>query len=141
MKTRLAIGLLGTGMLVFGAISLLDTGWKSLSDTIIWLGGGVVLHDAVLAPLTIIITVVLRRLVPAPARSRVTVAMIVLVTVTATAVPVLGGFGRRPDNPSVLPRDYAAGWLEFAALVLLVVVAEGVWHGIRSRRRRRPHGA
>jgi len=34
------------------------------------------------------------------------------------AVPVLGGFGARPDNPTLHDRPYAAGWLVVAALVL-----------------------
>ncbi|HVS54497.1 MAG TPA: hypothetical protein VHD62_19230, partial [Opitutaceae bacterium] len=43
---------------------------------------------------------------------------LVLATVTLTAVPVLGGWGRRPDNPTLLDRHYVVGWLAFAGLVL-----------------------
>jgi hypothetical protein len=35
------------------------------------------------------------------------------------AVPVLGRFGARPDNPTLLDRPYVLGWLVLAALTLL----------------------
>jgi cytochrome oxidase assembly protein ShyY1 len=46
---------------------------------------------------------------------------------------VLGGFGARPDNLTVLPRNYVLGWFVFAALVLVVT---GV-AALRAPRRKR----
>ena len=48
--------------------------------------------------------------------------LVVLGTVTVTAIPVLGDFGARPDNLTLLPRNYVLGWFVFAALVLVVTV-------------------
>ena len=42
-------------------------------DAVLWLAGGVVVHDAVVAPLTIALTVLLRRVLPRASRTRVTV--------------------------------------------------------------------
>ena len=56
-----------------------------------------------------------------PAR-RWSSALVVLGTVTLLAVPVLGRFGARPDNPTLLDRDYTAGWLVLAGLTLVAVV-------------------
>ena len=48
--------------------------------------------------------------------------LVVLGTLTLMAVPVLGGWGANADNPTILDRDYAAGWLVLAAVILAVVL-------------------
>ena len=48
---------------------------------------------------------------PRSVRAPAAVALVVLGSVTLLAVPVLGRFGARPDNPTLLDRDYSAGWL------------------------------
>lgn len=126
MRLRLLLGALGVVMGAFGALRFLQLDLPDIVDAVLWLAGGVVLHDAVVAPLTILLTVVLGRVVPDAWRSRVTVAAVVLLTVTAVAVPVLGRFGARSDNPSLLDRDYVGGWLVLAALVLVVTLLSGV---------------
>lgn len=126
MRLRLVIGALGVVMGAFGALRFLQLDLPDLVDAVLWLAGGVVLHDAVVAPLTILLTVALARVVPEAWRSRVTVAAVVLLTVTALAVPVLGRFGARSDNPSLLDRDYVGGWLVLAALVLVATLLSGV---------------
>ena len=135
MRTRLAIGAVGVLMGAFGALRFLQLDLADLFDAVLWLAGGVVVHDAILAPLTIALTVLGTRVVPAGLRTRVTVALVVLLTVTVTAIPVLGRFGARPDNATILPRDYTAGWLVLAALVLVATLAAGpVSRALRRRR-------
>ncbi len=133
---RLVLGALGVVAGLFGAWRLLGRVQGSdLLDVVVWMAGVVVVHDAVLAPLTVLLTVALRRVVPAAWRSRVTVALLVLVTVTLTAVPVLGRFGARSDNPTLLDRDYTAGWWVLAGVVLAVTLLVGP---VSRRLRRRP---
>lgn len=135
MRTRLAIGAVGVLMGAFGALRFLQLDPAKLLDAVLWLAGGVVVHDAILAPLTIALTVLGTRVVPAALRTRVTVALVVLLTVTVTAIPVLGRFGARPDNATILPRDYTAGWLVLAVLVLVATLAAGpVTRAVRRRR-------
>ena len=69
------------------------------------------MHDLVVAPLTIVVGLVLLRLAPRAWRGSVVAATLVVATVTVAAVPVLGRFGARPDNPTLLDRDYRTGWL------------------------------
>jgi hypothetical protein len=76
-------------------------------------------HDGVVAPLTIAATWLAARVVPLAWRARVAVALVVLLTVTVAAVPVLGRFGARPDNATLLDRPYWWGWAAVAAVVLL----------------------
>jgi hypothetical protein len=125
MRTRLLIGLLGLAMGAFGALRFLQLDLAGILDALLWLAGGVAIHDAVIAPLTIGLTVLATRVVPWSARLRITVGLVVLATVTTTAVPVLGRWGARPDNPTLLDRGYLGGWLVFAALVLMAMLLSG----------------
>ena len=77
------------------------------------------LHDVVLAPLVILAVAWSARAgCPRPWRAPAVVALVVLGSVTLLAVPVLGRFGARPDNPTLLDRHYVAGWLGLLALVV-----------------------
>jgi hypothetical protein len=141
MRTRLVLGAVGVAMGAFGALRLVQLDLDDLVDAVLWLAGGVLLHDVVVAPLTIAVTLLATRVVPARARTAVVVGVVVLATVTVTAIPVLGRWGVRADNPTLLDRDYTAGWLVFAGLVVLGVVLGLVLAPVLAlARRRRMHG-
>ena len=129
----------GAGLLLLGYGGLLLVSRQDLdrlAGVAGWLAGGVLLHDLVLAPAVVMGGVLLARLLPGPSRGPVAVGALVLGSVTLLAVPVLGRFGARPDNPTLLDRSYWAGWSLLAALtVVAVAAAVGV---VRSRQRRRP---
>ena len=131
---RLTLGVVGVAATAYGAWLVLGLSTSSWPGLVTWLAAGVVVHDAVLAPLVLVVGLALRRVVPGPARGPVVVGAVVLGAVTLVAVPAIGRFGARPDNPTLLDRDYVAGWL---ALACLVVVAVGVATLVRSRRERR----
>jgi hypothetical protein len=140
MRTRLVLGAVGVAMGAFGALRLVQLDLDDLVDAVLWLAGGVLLHDVVVAPLTIAVTLLATRVVPARARTAVVVGVVVLATVTVTAIPVLGRWGVRADNPTLLDRDYTAGWLVFAGLVVLGVVLGLVLAPVLAlARRRRMH--
>jgi hypothetical protein len=61
------------------------------------------------------------------------VAGVVLSTVTIAAVPVLGRWGARSDNPTLLDRNYVLGWVAFVGLTVLVTLLVAL-----ARGRRRP---
>ena len=147
---RLALGGLGVLVGAFGAWLLLSRqDLEQLTNAAIWLAAGVVLHDGVLALLTLVLAAILVPLLPRAARGPAVVGSVVLGSVTLLAVPVLGRFGARPDNATLLDRSYTAGWLVLAALTLVVVVVasvlrsrrEGGARGPRPGGRRRPHRA
>ncbi len=91
-----------------------------------------VLHDGVLAPLTIAVALVAVRLVPRDRLAPFVVGLVVLVPVTLLAIPELGRFGARADNPTLLDRHY---WLGWTGLVTLVVVAVAATAVVAARRR------
>ncbi|MFC4786251.1 hypothetical protein ACT8ZV_17370 [Nocardioides sp. MAHUQ-72] len=132
MTARLVTGAVGVLLGAYGAWLLLSRQDASrIVDAATWLAAGVVLHDVVLAPLVVALAAIGARALPWAARGPATVALVVLGSVTLLAVPVLGRFGARADNPTLLDRPYVAGWL---VLATLVVVAAAVATVVRARR-------
>jgi hypothetical protein len=63
------------------------------------LAGGVLGHDALLAPVVVVLGVLATRFVSPGVRAPLAVAAIVWDSITLVAVPVLGRFGALSDNP------------------------------------------
>ena len=131
MRTRVAIGALGVLAGLYGGWLVLSRG-HDLLNLGLWLAAGVVLHDGLLALFVLAIGTVAVRLLPRAAKAPAVVGFVVLGSVTLLAVPVLGRFGARSDNPTLLDRDYTVGWLVLAGLVLVGVVTASL---VGSRRR------
>jgi hypothetical protein len=119
MRFRLVLGAVGVAMGAFGLLRFLQHDFGDSVNAVLWLVGGVVVHDGIIAPLTLGLTLLGTRLLPRRARVVTGMGLVVLLTVTATAIPVLGSWGARPDNPTLLDRHYIVGWCAFAAVVLL----------------------
>lgn len=138
MRLRFVLVAAGVLAAAYGAWTLLGEDPRDLLDAAMWLVGGVVLHDFVLAPVMVLLGLAVRRWLPAPWRTPLVVAGIALGSITLVAVPVLGRFGARPDNPSLLDRPYVPGWLVLLALGLLAVaghvLAQRVRAAVTSRR-------
>lgn len=136
MRTALLRCWIGaTGVLLggFGAWTLVSRqDLDQLTSAAIWLVVGVVLHDGVLAIATLLLAAVVLRLLPSAARAPVIVGFVVLGSLTLLAVPVLGRFGARPDNATLLDRSYVVGWLVIAALTLVAVVVASVRRSARG---------
>ncbi|MEU7339564.1 hypothetical protein [Streptomyces sp. NPDC007074] len=98
--TRYLVGAAGVALLGEGGSLLLDV--RDLTDVLVWMGGAVVLHDALIAPLVLLAgPVLIRGGVRGPVRG----ALVVAGALTVVALPVLLRPGR-PANSSVLPLDY-----------------------------------
>jgi hypothetical protein len=130
-SVRVGLGAVGVAVAGYGVLRLLELGWSNLVATVTWLAGGVLLHDVVLAPATIVVCALAVLALRSRAwRAAAAGGLVVLGTVTITAIPVLGRFGAKPDNPTLLDRPYVAGWLVLAALVLVASVVVG-WRASR----------
>jgi hypothetical protein len=128
------IGAFGVAAAGYGAWLLVERGWDNLVAAGTWLGAGVLLHDGVLAPLVLLVCLAASRVLPGPARGPAAAGLIVLGSVTLLAVPVLGRFGARPDNPTLLDRNYALGWVVLAVLTVAGVAA-ATYLGARTARK------
>ncbi|MEV6408957.1 hypothetical protein AB0M58_39510 [Streptomyces bobili] len=128
---RVLTGAAGLALMGVGASLLLDV--RDLTGVLLWLGGAVVLHDAVIAPVVLLVGLVLVR---GGARGPVRGALLVAGALTAVALPVLLRPGK-PANSSVLPLDYPRNWL--LALVAVATVT-ALLPAVRAARRfrRRP---
>lgn len=131
MRTRAVLIAVGAASILYGAwlvLSRQDPGqWLEVG---IWLGVGVVAHDAVISGLVIGVCLLGSRLLPAAWRAPAVIALVVWGGVTITAIPVLTGLGVRADNPTLLDRPYVATWWAISAIVVLVVALAGFF---RSR--------
>lgn len=134
--TLLRTGLIALGTLVaaYGAFVLVTRqDGDRVVDAATWLVAGVVLHDALLAPVTIGVTLLAWRLVPAPWWRPAAVALVVVGPLSLLAIPVLGEYGALPDDPGLLERPYLASWLVVVAVTGCAVAAVGSWQRRRGR--------
>lgn len=122
-RGRVALLVLGLVAGVYGLVRLLELGWANTRATGVWLVGGVLLHDAVFAPLVLVLSVLAVRRVPRARLAPWVVALVVLVPVTLVGVPELGRFGADPRNATLLDRHYWWGWWVLVTLVVAAVVA------------------
>ncbi|GAA1408770.1 hypothetical protein ACFQZ4_46360 [Catellatospora coxensis] len=91
-------------------------------------------HDLLVMPLAILIGLLATRWLPQWARPAVQGALLVTATLTAVALPLVLGYGRRPDDPSALPRDYHRGYLIAVAAIWLTTATLLALRAARSRR-------
>lgn len=129
---RLLTGVIGLSLMGVGASLLLDV--RDLPGVLVWLGGAVVLHDVLIAPLVLLIGWVLVR---GGVRGPVRGALLVAGALTAVALPVLLRPGK-PANSSVLPLDYPRNWLFTMVAVATVTAFLLAVRRIRRSRRRPP---
>ncbi|GGL36465.1 hypothetical protein H9L10_14705 [Phycicoccus endophyticus] len=115
---RVVLGLAGAALVGWGLVLLAGLSGQLL-EIAAWLAGGIVVHDALLAPLVLLLGALAARRVPSWLRPPLVRLLVVLGPLTLVAVPVLGRFGARADNPTLLDRPYLAGWLVVAALAVL----------------------
>ncbi|GAQ65036.1 MULTISPECIES: hypothetical protein [Streptomyces] len=128
--TRVLAGVAGAALMGFGVSLLLEV--RDLTGVLVWLGGAVVLHDVVIAPLVLLAGLVA---VHGRARGPVRGALVVAGALTVVALPALLRPGRTA-NSSVLPLDYPRNWL--IALVVVAAVTALILASRGLARRRRP---
>lgn len=115
---RLGLGSLGVAVTAYGLFLLLGLGTEQLAGVLVWVVGGVVAHDGVIAPLVLVLGVLVAVRAPSSWRTPLLWALVVLGPLTLVAVPVLGRFGAKADNPTLLDRPY---WLGYAVIVAVVL--------------------
>ena len=130
---RWALGAAGVGAMAWAAWLVLTGGAATDPKAVaIWLVGGLVLHDAVLAPLVVALGWLAARVLPPWLRAPVQLGTLVAGVVTLASIPLLLGRGRRPDNPSANPLDYSRNLFVVLAVIALVC---GAWALVRWRAR------
>lgn len=129
---RIVAGAAGVLAGLYGVYRLHDLGWANTRAMLTWLVGGIVLHDGVLAGVTIGLALLGIRVMGHDRLTPWAVGLVILAPVTLLSIPELGRFGARPDNPSLLDRNYWAGWWVMVALVVAAIVVRTYVHHRRQ---------
>ncbi|ORT95156.1 hypothetical protein UK99_13990 [Frankia casuarinae] len=103
-------------------------------NTVVWLIGGVLVHDALLVPATMLVGFLLTRLVPPPYRSVAQGALLVNAAVALSSLPLWRGYGGDPGNPTVNPLPYGRNLALVLAVVWAGAAALMVSRAVRARR-------
>lgn len=119
MTRKLAYAV-GAAFVAIGLFGLLGSG-TSLVGWGLWFGGLAVAHDVLVVPLVLGVARLTRR-APWP----YAMGPIMAGAVTVVALPAVLGYGRRPDNPSVLPQAYGTHLVTIVILIGLVTGAVAV---------------
>jgi hypothetical protein len=132
-RLRIAIGALGAVALLFAAwLALTGLGLRSVRLAI-WLGGTVAVHDGILVPATLALAWLGRRWLPRAAWAPAAAGLVVAGALTILSTVVLVQPGGDPTLPSLLDRDYPAGY-GVALSVVLVLTAAISLRRVRSSR-------
>jgi len=109
-----------------GMSTVLDRGVSTLGEVAGVVVATDLVHDLVLLPVVAALAVLLRR-VPPLARAPIGAALGWTLVVGIVSVPLVGAFGRTPNNRSVLPLDYSTAVPTALATGWLIC---GIWFGI-----------
>lgn len=131
----IVIGLAAGG---YGAILVFDFSPRTIVAIGVWSIAGLVVHDFVFAPISAVLGWAGRRLVPRIWWAPIAIAALCSAVVVLLAIPVYTAPGARPDNPTVLDRNYPLGlWVSLAVIWVCVPLRVGVG-ALLSRRSREP---
>ncbi|MFR9751464.1 hypothetical protein ACL02S_10550 [Nocardia sp. 004] len=120
----------------YGLTLLLEFTTTDLTSVVLWFGGGILLHDAVFAPLSAAAGLGGRRILPAGWWGPAACGAVCTVTLALIAAPVVGRRYALPDNPTVLDRHYPAGLAIALLTIWVLVVLIGFGRTARSSRTR-----
>lgn len=129
-STRVFLVALGVALCAYGVVLVADNSTQVIVRIVVWALIGVLLHDAVFAPLCLALGFAGRRLLPHKWWTPILVAALMTVVLVLLAIPVYDKPGMHLDNLSVLDRDYEAGfWIALGvvwAAALLYLVGDRV---------------
>lgn len=139
VAVRLLVGAIGAAGLVAGlAVALDSVPVREWPSVVLWLGAGVLVHDAVLAPLAVALGLVVLPRVPPAWRGPLRGGLLGAGVLAILAVVRLGAAPRR-STPSLVPIDPPLAILTAASVLVVAVVAGAglsAWAARRAARRR-----
>lgn len=125
--TRTSLILLGTAIVAFGAFELQQTQTvRQIGGLVLWLFLALVVHDAIIAPAVLGVSILLRkygRRIPLSVLMTLQAGVVVGLIASFPVVLEIAAKSRGPANPTVLPFDYdhRLGWLWIGTAILTAV--------------------
>lgn len=127
-RWRLVLALVGVGLGLYGVGRLFTSvPWSSLVLVGVWLILALVIHDGLLSPAVVAVTVLLGR-IPPRARRYLQFGSIMAVPITVIALPMIYQQGRQPPAKTLLQQHY-----EVNLMILLAIIAVGSLAGYAVR--------
>lgn len=124
----------GVGIMLYGLQGLMrESNLTHPPNLFVYYLGGAIIHDGLVAPIVTLIGWSLKRFVPKKIWPEVRGVLFAAAVIGLYSWPFVHGYGRRPDNPSILPNNYAVGLVD--VLLFVMVIAAGVAI-VRARRSR-----
>jgi hypothetical protein len=142
MRTRLVLGAVGLLVMTYGAWRVLGTAHLTRPKTLgVWLLAALVLHDAVLVPVTLTVGFVLGALVRPRARRYIQGALVASGLVAAVAVVLIYRRGRAARITTLETQNYAAHLLVIVAAIAAVSAGAYAVRVVRDARSQRASAA
>ncbi|MFD6156805.1 hypothetical protein ACFWF7_19720 [Nocardia sp. NPDC060256] len=135
---RILLVLAGLWLGWYGISLLLDFPRADLLSVALWFAGGILLHDAVFAPLCAAVGATARHVLPGTWWGPAACGAVCTVALFAIAVPVLDRGHAMPDNPTVLDRNYPLGLAVALIVIWALVVAAAAVRRADDHRSRSP---
>lgn len=138
MRTRGVLGVLGALVVVYGVWRITGTARLTRPRVLAeWLIGAVVVHDGILAPLSLAVGFALNKVTAPRARRYIAGALIASALVAAVAAPLIYRRGTQPRSTTLEVQNYA---LHLMVLVALICSGALVAYLSRVARDRRGSG-
>jgi hypothetical protein len=141
--TRIVFVTIGALGIVYGAWVMVGTVRpQSIWGLATWLLGAVIIHDAIIAPVVVAISIAMRRVgrrIPPAVIAIVQGAVVVGSVFTLVVVPEIIRRAKVPNNDTVLPFDYASRLVVlWAAIVVITALVVALYLRRTSRQKARP---
>lgn len=129
---RVLLGAAGVGLGLWGLWLMRDFTREQLTSEAFWLAGGVIVHDAILAPVVVAIGYGASRMLPGHFRRSTATAFLIWGTLSIAFLPVLSGQGGKPGNDTILGKPYVLSWAVMTLMLVTYAVAVALWRRNRT---------
>ena len=126
----------GLAAVLVGALHLLERPREEIVSAALWFLVPPVLSDLLVLPAVAVLGWATTKTLAPWVRLPVQVAGLLSGALLAVAVPFLQRPGLRPDNPTLLNRNYLAGYLTYIAVIFVASTAWAWWRRRRASRGR-----
>lgn len=135
-RWRMLLSVAGIALAAFGAVSLVSTvPFGALAILVVWMIGAVVVHDGIIAPVTVLIGWTIGRFIPPRARRYVQTLLIAGGLVTIIAIPLILRRNTQPASKAILQQNYAGNLTLLLGLLAAVSLVAYCAHVASDLRR------